>query len=315
MNTYNRLTMRHILNLIEIQFQAALVSINIVCFLYAFTKFGKISVINSILYTLSYSFIFSCSTLINDLVDYTKANDKDYKENVNFIGKFNNNPRSVFILTIILLFFATLTGLFLVIRTNIFLLFIGAIGFLFAIAYTYGPFPISRFPLGELAVCIIVSFQSFVAVYIQNPAIMLIIVNSKGLSINVNMAEIFSIIIVFLPISLLVTNFMVINNLCDMKEDILNDRKTLSFYLGEKNSVKFFSIIFITVWLSVISLIYFNVLPLVSSIFFFFIPYSVYVVLYLNKHHRKGDKERNGKNLAILLGALIIVYFISFLKV
>ena len=178
----------------------------------------------------------------NNLMDYQKAVDPEYKK-WNIIVAKNIAPKLAFKVCISLLIIDLSVGLAVLFLTNLAILPIGGLCFLIAIFYTYGPFAFSRFPLGEVLAGLCEGFLGFfLAVYINSYDKGYFLIQFDGLKMN--WIWDFS---VLLPIALVgltcfVQNFniMLSDNLCDLTQDVRNQRFTLPYYLTVAWSLKLF---------------------------------------------------------------------------
>ena len=82
---------------------------------------------------------------LNNLMDYQKALDPEYKK-WNIIVAKSINPKLALNICLALLAIDVVVGLIVLFLTNLAILPIGGLCFLIAIFYTYGPFAFSRFP-------------------------------------------------------------------------------------------------------------------------------------------------------------------------
>jgi len=175
------------------------------------------------------------TTAINNLMDYQKAKDQGYKDEVNVIGQENIPEKRIIRLIISMLVAATFLGLMLVVRTNIILLIIGAACFFIGVFYTFGPVPISRMPLGEPISGLVMGFGIFFIaafVNINDPTLLSLVFAGQNFILEGNMVSIISLFFVSLPTVFLIANIMLANNTCDLEEDVVNHRYTLPFYIA-----------------------------------------------------------------------------------
>ena len=138
---------------------------------YAGWAFQQFSWVNSLIYGLAQLAIALFVTGFNNVQDYFKAKDQSYQQRQNIIGREHLSPWGMLALTIVILLVSVILGIILVMRTNLSLLVIGAIGVGVAILYTFGPVPLSRLPLGELLAGFVEGYGTFIiAVLINMPA-------------------------------------------------------------------------------------------------------------------------------------------------
>ncbi len=157
------------------------------------------------------------SNLANDVFDFKKGSDTDERTGpmrVTHAGLLK--PNQVLIGMWIVFVLAFIVGIYLTIVGGWPILAVGLLAIISAIAYTGGPFPIGYHGLGEIFVFI---FFGLVAVcgtyYVQAETI-----NSMALWASI-------------PIGLLITAILVINNLRDIETDKKSGKKTLAVRMGK----------------------------------------------------------------------------------
>lgn len=152
----------------------------------------------------------------NDLFDFHKGADTHER-----LGPLRATqaglvtPEQMKRATILTFAAATLVGLYLVIVGGWPILLIGLCSIIFGVAYTGGPFPLAYHGLGDLFVFL---FFGLVAVngsaYLQSGTFDLL-----SLAVSV-------------PVGLLITNVLVINNLRDIETDRVANKRTLAVRIG-----------------------------------------------------------------------------------
>src|SRR5699024_7327837 len=162
----------------------------------------------------------------------------------NILGKAGISVKKATQLIIGMVSFAAVVGLVLTYRTNVLLLILGIVCFLVGIFYTFGPFPISRMPLGEAVSGITMGFGIFfIAVFINGGEGMLLDLAFHGMQFTLtgDLAALLVILFVSLPTVFLIANIMLANNTCDLEQDIANHRYTLPYYIGKERAVQLFN--------------------------------------------------------------------------
>jgi 1,4-dihydroxy-2-naphthoate octaprenyltransferase len=206
------------------------------------------------------------TTAINNYIDYKKATVNTSKSENSIIEKYEITENTALNTIYILLAIAIISGIFLTLNTSIVVLLIGAASFMVGIFYTYGPIPISRMPLGEAFSGFFMGFLIlFLAMYIHiyDNGIVFIAYTSNFLSLNINILEIFKILLLSIPTIAGIANIMLANNICDLEEDILNNRFTLPYYIGKKKALKLFSLLYYISYISLVILIFLKIVPVV----------------------------------------------------
>ncbi len=211
-----------------------------------------------------------CVTSINNLMDYKKAYDQTYRDRDNVIGRHKLNETEMTRIVWILLGFSILINILLVALTDPMLLFIGMVFYGIGIAYTYGPFPISRTPLGEVASGLTMGFGIFfLAVYVTMHNNLL---SSKWpahhLIVDLNWYGILQILLMSLPLICLIANIMLANNLRDLEQDIRNHRYTLVYYLTRPGGIILYQILSCIPWLAWLTYILLGIFPWQAALAF-----------------------------------------------
>ncbi|MGM0432262.1 MAG: prenyltransferase, partial [Spirochaetota bacterium] len=119
------------------------------------------------------------------------------------------------------LLFATagILGIVLASWTSWYLIPVGAVCMLVGFAYTGGPLPISRTPLGEL----------FAGLFLGT---ILFLISYYAVALHVDE----TVIVASLPLLLLIAAILTVNNTCDLTSDQAAGRKTLSILLGPRKA-------------------------------------------------------------------------------
>lgn len=127
---------------------------------------------------------------------------------------------------------ALLVGLYLVVIGGWVILFIGIFSIVFALAYSGGPYPLSSNGLGDIFVFI---FFGLIAVngtfYVQ-----------AGKFNN-------QVILGSIPVGLLITAILVVNNYRDIETDRSTNKTTLAVILGEKTTRSYFTLLIVISYL------------------------------------------------------------------
>ena len=306
------MNVKSFLKLVEIQTKVASITPFFLGTLYALYRFDSFRLKNFLLMLASLFCIDMATTAINNYLDFKRANRKygyGY-ESHNAIVRYNLKESEVLITIFILLATAVITGVFLFLSTNIVVLVLGAVSFIVGILYSFGPVPISRTPFGEifsgtfmgLAIPFI---AAYVHVYDQN----LINLSIQGgiLDIKVNMLEILYLILISLPAAAGIANIMLANNICDIEDDIENNRYTLPVYIGKSSSLKVYEILYYTGYLSLIILLIIGVAPIISVLALAtFIPVYRHIRIFRKEQTKKSTFVLAVKNFVIVNSVLVL---------
>lgn len=255
------------LKLVEIKTKAASITPFILGNLYLFYHYDNFYLANFSLFFLSLLAADMGTTAVNNYQDYKRAQKKagyNYEKH-NAIVKYDLGEKTVKKTFFILFTAAILIGILLFLRTDIVVLLIGALSFLVGILYTSGPIPISRTPSGELFSGFFMGFFiSFLAIYIHNLELLNIFREAGKIIIEMIYYDIIKIFIFSLPLILGIANIMLANNICDIEDDIVNERYTLAIYIGKVKSLKLFKYLYYLSYLSIFISVILNILPIYS---------------------------------------------------
>jgi 1,4-dihydroxy-2-naphthoate polyprenyltransferase len=257
------------LKYVEIQTKAASVIPFILGTLFAVYRFNSFKFLSFIIMFISLLTFDMTTTAINNYIDFKKANKKQgYGYEVhNALGKGGIKESTAIAIIIILLSIAVFFGILLTLKTNIVVLIIGMGSFFIGIFYTFGPVPISRTPLGEAFSGFFMGFIIlFLAIYIQvyDKNILYLVYSNNILSLNLNIIEILLILLVSIPTIGGIANIMLANNICDVEDDIENNRFTLPYYIGRKNALRLFAFLYYVDYIAIILGVIFKALPMAS---------------------------------------------------
>ncbi|MGM0379657.1 MAG: 1,4-dihydroxy-2-naphthoate polyprenyltransferase, partial [Bacillota bacterium] len=308
------MTIKSFLKLVEIQTKVASVFPMSIGILLASYQYREINLRNTFLMIISLLFIDMTTTAINNFMDYKKAKKKyGYNYEIhNAIVQFDLKEKQVITTILIMLIIASISGILLFINTDIVILLLGIISFGVGIFYSFGPVPISRTPFGEIFSGVFMGFIIlFIAFYINTPvSIINIEIIKKQLLLSIDYLLFIKILIAAIPLVISIGNIMLANNICDLDEDITNDRYTLVYFLGKKRALKLFKNLYIFAFIFTILTIYIWEFSLLTSIFLL-----GYIIIYLNtkkflKKQTKADTFKYAVMNHLLISFIIIVIII-----
>lgn len=212
--------------------------------LYTIYYFDSFNLLNTVIFFIATILLDFTTTSINVLVDYRTASSEDFKKEHNIIGR-ENIPETLvltYIYAMLILYF--ILGLILVYRTDLVLLPIGIICSIIAVTYTYGPIPISRMPLGELFSGPPLGFGIiFIAIFInyREALILTLQFQDSTFLLQGDWLAILAIFFVSLPQVLLISNIVLANNICDLEQDVDNNRFTIVYHIGKEKSIRLYN--------------------------------------------------------------------------
>ncbi|MBC8080387.1 MAG: 1,4-dihydroxy-2-naphthoate polyprenyltransferase [Gorillibacterium sp.] len=290
--------------------------------IYAVFRFDRFVPLNFFLMFVSLLAFDMTTTAINNYIDYIKAvKTSGYGyESHNAIAKYHLSEKAVLAVILTLLSTASVAGILLVLHSDILVLFLGGLSFLIGILYTFGPVPISRMPLGEIISGLFMGYVIvFVAVFIHTGEAQVVWLDlhqltSGILTLRMNLVEIIYILIISVPAIMGIANIMLANNICDMDEDLENKRYTLPLYIGKKNALLLFRVMYYVGYVDLIVLLLLGIHPLLLAI--------ILITLWpLNKNIKHFDEKQlkaetfilSVKNFAMTTVARIIVFAVAFI--
>lgn len=268
------MSLTNFFNFVEIQTKLASMIPFIIGTLYSIYRFKSFIPKNFIIMGVSLLAFDMATTAINNYIDYKKDLNNSIKslnksghDYDNKIVKYGIKESLAIAIIFILLALAIFCGVLLTLNTNIIVLIIGIISFIAGILYTYGPIPISRMPLGEIFSGLFMGFVIlFLSCYIHifSSNIITFSYNTNILNISINLVEVLYIFLISIPTISGIANIMLANNICDLEEDINNNRYTLPYYLGKKNALNLFKYLYYISYLDVLVLVLLKVTPVTS---------------------------------------------------
>ena len=319
------MSIKKFFKLVEIQTKVASIVPFILGTFYAVYHFKSFNLSNFIIMFFSLLAFDMATTAINNYIDYKKsANSKVHINNSeNIIDSYEVSEFTVLIIIFALLTIATILGIILTFNTNIVVLFIGIISFIIGILYTYGPIPISGMPLGELFSGVFMGFVIiFLSIYIHvyDDNIISVTYKSDILNIGINVVEIFYIFLFSIPAINGIANIMLANNICDVEEDIKDNRFTLPYYLGRPMALSLFKLLYYIGYVDIVILVVIKIVPFESL---FILPTLIIVnkniKLFYNKPIKSETFVLSVKNFVLMnvtqiliMGILIIISIANF---
>lgn len=238
--------------------------------------------------------LFNMAVDINDnYQDYTKAGNQaaEWKKKTNIIGVQHLRIRRVFTLMSSFAVIAGIIGLYLVWVTGWPLLVMGVLCFLVGYLYAGGPRPLSGTPTGEF-------FAGFTMGYL----IMLITVYLNLYQTTAFNGGLMARVLLASGVAVMaIAALLLANNICDAKEDLDLERKTIVYYLGKRRSLWLFAGFYIVGYLSLIASVLIGDLPVWSLLSLISIP-LIYrnVVAFFQIQVKKQTFILAVRNLAIL---------------
>ncbi|MDR0199536.1 MAG: UbiA family prenyltransferase [Streptococcaceae bacterium] len=304
------MNLKTFLNFTRIQTLPAGLMAPIAGVLFALYRFQSFHLLPTLLFFIGMIAINLFVSAWNNLMDFYKAKDPDYKARENIIANRHIKPSLALKICLLLLAIDLIVGIWVVCLTNLAILPVGGIGFLIAVFYTYGPFAFSRFPLGEvLAGLCEGAIAFFMALYVNSYQANYFNIHFHGWLMNWRMdwAQLFPIILIALGCFCQNFNVMFADNICDLDQDVRNERFTLPWYLKIPRALKLFPWFYVLSALTELMAIFWGILPLWSLIILLTWPF---VFLNVRKFLAHPDKHTtfglSVRNLMLYNGALAL---------
>lgn len=225
--------------------------------------------------------------------------------------------RSALVILILLLAFASISGLILAALTHPVVFLAGAACFFVGITYTFGPAPISRMPLGEFFSGVFMGFFiPFLVVAINTPPDALIQLSwqSPRLSFFFHIDNLLRLLLLCVPPIMGIANIMLANNICDVEHDVQIKRFTLPYYLGRHKALLLFTALYGLSFVATVTIALLGVLPVYTL--FALLAY-IPVVLHIRTFWKKQDKAEtfplSVQNFILIVLPLVVITGIDLL--
>ncbi|WP_459128703.1 UbiA family prenyltransferase [Guggenheimella bovis] len=241
---------RSYLNLVEIRTKVASVFPMLFGFFLMLQK-GIFRPIESLLFFLSLVTLDMATTVWNNVQDENKVEESFNYRELNPVMTGRIPRKKAYGLYFFLLVISFITGLLLVLRTDIYVLLLGLLSFFVGFLYSYKPLALNRLPIGELVSGSVMGFGIvFLSCYIQlsNPKLFFY---EEGY-FTIHLLEMVKLLLHGLPFFFLIANIMLMNNTCDIEEDALVGRKTLPTLIGRKNATALVILNMLAVYVSIV---------------------------------------------------------------
>ncbi|KWX76274.1 1,4-dihydroxy-2-naphthoate polyprenyltransferase [Paenibacillus jilunlii] len=280
--------------------------------LYALYRFEDFYVLRFALMLVSLLSFDMATTAINNYYDYKKAaktHGYGY-ETHNAIVRYRLKESTVVAAIAVLLALAVGGGIALVAETGLLVFLLGGLSFLIGILYSFGPIPISRMPLGELFSGLFMGFVIiFISAYIHSDQTVVTLLFSEGwASLHVHIAEVLYLFWFSVPAILGIAGIMLANNICDIEDDMDNRRYTLPVYIGRKNALLLFRLLYYVSFADLAVLLLLGVNPvLVALLLLTLIPLRRNIARFEEKQEKASTFILSVKNFMLMSVARIVV--------
>lgn len=309
------MTLPTFLKLVEIRTKLASLFPFLIGILFVIYRYDEFAPLNTAIFFSAMLLFDLTTTAINNYMDYKKALSDDYRRKSNIIGQ-KNIPEKVVVTSIItMLTIASLLGIWLVFRTDLFVLIIGMLCFAVGIFIHLNYIPLSRMPLGEVFSGVTMGLGiTFLAIYVNaaDQGIAHFGFSGYTLIFEMNVLLLLEILLVSLPCMLTIANIMLANNICDLEEDIANQRFTLPYYIGRKNALMLFHLLYLLSFAAIVSAVLLQVLPVyVLLVCLVLIPITKSIRQFRQKQSKLETFPLSLKNMMLVNGTMAITLLIS----
>lgn len=248
--------------------------------------------------------LFHLAVNIRDnYLDYYIADNKnaDYAQEM-VVGKENIPLKNVRLAYWISGIVALVIGLYLVLQTSLFLFYIGFGGMLIGALYTMGPVPINSTPYGEFFVGLAMGFGIFTA---------MVYLNAYDV-IQLDWLTMVQLIIASIPTSITVMSVSLANNICDLEEDIEDNRFTLPYHIGVDKSLVVFKYFYYAAYIAIILSLLFGTFPRLVALSLLTFPYVLKNIrIFMKEQDKKTTFITTIINSAVIPIPIIITLFIG----
>ncbi|WP_048816808.1 prenyltransferase [Caldisphaera lagunensis] len=271
-------------------------SIGVFTGFYYYKLFGLYLVLLIIIGAVGELLIHMMTNIINDYYDYIKGIDKaNNTKRYHLILNSNLDPKDVKNISLILGIIGLLIGIFIAIMGRPWALLLGFIGFLLGLEYSAPPLYLKYYALGDFSVIISMLLLTLAGFYMYTGKISIV-----GILIG-------------LPISLLIDDVLMANNIRDINRDKTSGAKTLSIILGYNKS-KYLYISFIILSYTILAfLIIFKIYPIYVLIEVLTLPQAINIIKDALNNNFDFLDVKNAKlvsNFGILFVISLIIYII-----
>lgn len=310
-----RINMKDIIELVELRTKIASLIPFVVGLLYSIWTFGNFNVVNMVLFFIGMLCFDMATTVMNNLMDYVKAKNETYRQEENIIGTSSLTVKQAAMIFGSLVGVATIIGIILVVRTNIILLFVGALCFVIGIFYTFGPIPISRMPLGEVLSGVTMGFGIFwIVIFLNAPeaSFAWMGLDQGMLIVRLALFDHIKVVLLSLPLVCTIANIMLSNNLCDLETDITNHRYTLVYYIGKPMALKLYQGLYLISFVAMALAVVFRMAPiLILGTLLVGVPVYKNIQLFMQKQEKRTTFALAIKNMIMIHVVQMVLLVIS----
>lgn len=297
------MTLKQYLLLSQIEYSSSSFFPALMGILYAWYNYDTFRPFFSLLGLLTVVLFHLAISIRDNYLDYYTAHKKeaDYTQEM-VVGKEHvplKTVRSAYYITGAV---AVIIFLFLVLLTSRILFFIGLAGMLIGVLYTFGPRPISSTPFGDFFIGLVYGLGIFTA---------MVYVNVFDV-IRFNWLTILQLIVASIPTAITVMAVSLANNICDLEEDVEDNRFTLPYHIGVDKALVVFKSFYYAGYLAIILSIVFGTFPRLTALSLLTFPYVLKnIQIFMNKQEKKTTFLKTIINSFVIPVPLIITFFLG----
>lgn len=300
------MTFQGFLKLIEIHKRLSSIIPLITGTVFCIYRYGNFKWENFLLMLLLLLAFDTATTALNNYTDfkYSRKAEENGSHAAAFMEKYNLSIKGAINIIVTFFFIAAAFGAGLVLNTNIVVLIFIAITFLTAIMYSLGPVPIKKTPFGEMTAGFYMSFVPvFLSVYIHLDINSILKISFDGIyyALRFDIYEIILVLIISLPCILCISNIYLAKNICEIVENKSDNNHTLPHYIGREHSLRLFSALYFTSYVSIVLSVILRAVPLVSLLTLLTVfPLTVNLKLFYFKQTKKDTFSLSIKNFMLI---------------
>ncbi|MDR2977030.1 MAG: UbiA family prenyltransferase [Streptococcaceae bacterium] len=284
--------------------------------LYAIYTFGTFHWLPTLLFFIGLAAINLFVSAWNNLMDYKKALDPAYKK-WNIIAHEKIPLKLAWGICLSFLAIDLLIGIAVTCLTNLAILPVGGAALVVAVFYTFGPFAFSRFPLGEvLAGLCEGAIGFFLGIYVNSFDAEYFFIKFDGWHMiwEWDFAVLLPIVLVAIMCFGMNFNVMLSDNICDLAQDVRNERYTLVYFLKVPLSLTLYKLIYLLAGLVILAAIALHILSLWSLLMLLIAPLVIRNMRkFLSVQKKSETFILQIQNLVLFNSALAITILIGIL--
>jgi 1,4-dihydroxy-2-naphthoate octaprenyltransferase len=271
--------------------------------LYAWYNYGTFRPFFSLLGILTVVLFHLAISIRDNYLDYLVAQNKNAEDAQEMVVGTESIPlKNIRVAYYMTGAVALILCLFLVLQTSLILFYLGLGGMLIGILYTFGPLPISSTPFGDFFIGLAYGFCIFTA---------LVYVNAFDV-IPFDWLTIGQLIVASIPTAITVMSISLANNICDLKEDIEDDRFTLPYYIGIDKALVVFKSFYYAGYTAIILSVVFGTFPRFVALSLLTFPYiSKNIRIFMNEQDKKTTFLTTIINSFVIPIPLILTFFMG----